>query len=84
MSAKATSQIVQGAASGTGHRGEVGPGGMDERAVVEMVSVVEAGLLLGVTDVGLNVQVAAAGKPKQEKVIALGKPPACGVTLIVN
>jgi len=81
-SAKATNQRSHGAASGQGREGDCGAGGTAERAVVEMVSVVEAGFALGVTEVGLKAQEDSVGRPVQEKVMALGKPPAWGVTLI--
>jgi hypothetical protein len=52
-------------------------------SVVVIVNVVVTVLAPGVTCVGLNVQLASAGNPVQEKLIGLGNE-LCGVTFKVN
>ena len=51
--------------------------------VVFTVNVTVIGLPLGVTDVGVNVQLASAGRPEQANETALLKPPP-GVTVNVK
>jgi hypothetical protein len=58
--------------------------GTADAAVVVTVNVVVAGDPFGVTDVGLKVAALLAGNPATLKVTALAKPPALGVTVIVN